>query len=175
MFKSKRDNIILVCILVALVGGAVFGVYLPQNARKDELRQKMELEETSLQQTEHKIAVVPTMAKRVEAMRREYSDFDRKLPKRKELGEFLRQINSSLSEQNLSNHLIQTGKTELEGQFHRLPITMRFSGGYLPMCTFLDRMAKTKRLAQVRKLTVNNGQGDQLDISLQMNIYFKEG
>ncbi|MFP4054360.1 MAG: type 4a pilus biogenesis protein PilO [Phycisphaerae bacterium] len=175
MFKSKRDNIILAGVLAALVAGAVLGVYLPQSARKKEIRQRIDLEEISLQQTEHKIAVVPTMAKRVEAMRREYSDFDRKLPKRKELGEFLRQINNSLSEQNLSNHLIQTGKTELEGQFHRLPITMRFSGGYLPLCTFLDRMAKTKRLAQVRKLVVNNARENQLDISLQMNIYFKEG
>jgi Tfp pilus assembly protein PilO len=70
--------------------------------------------------------------------------------------------------------MIQTGQPTEEGRFQRLPITMQFTGEYLPLCTFLDRMARTKRLAQVRKLNIIRNDDGKLSIDLQMNIYFKE-
>jgi Tfp pilus assembly protein PilO len=174
MSHLSRDNLVVLGIVVVLVATAVFGVYVPQAAQQEELERAIRMDRTRLEQTEHRIAVVPTMAKRVEAMRTEYKDFDRKLPQRKELGDFLRQINASLAEQDLTNKMIQTGQPAPEGRFQRLPITMQFTGEYLPLVTFLDRMAKTKRLAQVRRLNIDRNDDGNLSINLQMNIYFKE-
>jgi Tfp pilus assembly protein PilO len=174
MSHLSRDNLVVLVIVVVLVATALFGVYMPQAAQREELERAIEIDRARLEQTEHKIEVVPAMAQRVETMRLEYKDFDRKLPQRKELGDFLRQINASLAEQDLTNKMIQTGQPTEEGRFQRLPITMQFTGEYLPLCTFLDRMARTKRLAQVRKLNIIRNDDGKLSIDLQMNIYFKE-
>jgi Tfp pilus assembly protein PilO len=174
MNHLSRDNLVVLGILALLVAVAVFGVYMPQASQAAEYERAIHADQVKIEQTEHQISVVPTMARRVEAMRLEYKDFDRKLPKRKELGDFLRQINASLAEQDLANKMIQTGQPSAEGRFQRLPITMQFSGEYLPLCTFLDRMAKTRRLAQVRQLSITRDEKGKLDIDLQMNIYFKE-
>ena len=54
-------------------------------------------------------AGVPDLVRQVQGMKKRYSNFDHRLPKRKELGGFLREISSNLSEESLSNQLIEPG------------------------------------------------------------------
>ena len=52
---------------------------------------------------------------------------------------------------------------------------MKFRSSYMNLAGFLDRVENMERLSRVQKLIINNDdKGDELDVELQMNIYFTE-
>jgi Tfp pilus assembly protein PilO len=122
-----------------------------------------------------KAFVVPELLRQVEVMKGKYKDFDRRLPKRQELGGFLREISEGLSQENLTNQTIEPGRPAQEDLFFTLPIVMKFRGSYLSLARFLERIDAFERLTRVQKLDIMpGGEGGALDITVQMNIYFTE-
>ena len=109
-------------------------------------------------------------------MRSDYSNFDRRLPRQKELGGFLREISGHLADEKLSNQLFEPGKPSREELYHTLPIIMRFKGSYLSLGALLQRIEKMQRLTCVQKLKIDAPAGgrDEMDIELKLNIYFTE-
>ncbi len=175
MLQMLKDSWIILGALVGATGAAVFFVYMPQGKKLDELRTAMVVQELDLSGDAARAAVVPTLLKRVEAMKLRYKDFDRRLPKRKELGGFLRDISGQLKQGDLSNQLIEPGNPSREELFHTLPIIMRFKGAYLSLAAFLQRIDQMERLTRIHTLRIDRDkEGNELDIELEMNIYFTE-
>ena len=175
MLKPVRDSWIVLGI-VALLGTAATGlVYQPQRKTLRRLQSDIATRRNSLKAESQKAAIVPDMLRRIHEMKSRYKDFDRRLPKQKELGGFLREISRNLAAEKLTDLLINPANPSREELFHMLPIVMRFKGGYLSLTSFLGRVAEMERLTRVRNLhaTVEPKDG-YLDIELQMNIYFTE-
>ena len=121
--------------------------------------------------------VVPQMVQQIEGLKRRYQGFERRLPRRKELGGFLHEITSVLASEKLHNQLTEPGSPKREAFFHTLPIIMRFQGSYLSLASLLKRIDGMERLTRVQKLSISRGSTDKqedLNIELQLNIYFKE-
>ncbi len=175
MVLITRDNLLILGILAVIVIVAIVVVYMPQGRKLDELRAEVASLKRSLEDDVLKASVVPKMLRQVETMKSQYKDFDRRLPKRKELGGFLREISGNLAEEQLSNYLIEPGNPTRKELFHTLPIIMKFHGSYLALASFLQRIDKMERLTRVEKLRINsNPKEPGLNIELQMNIYFTE-
>jgi Tfp pilus assembly protein PilO len=176
MKKPNRDNWIMLGILGAMSLAVALAVYLPQARELERLRCQIVTQKTLLETDAEKVAVVPIMLRQVQAMRSLYKDFDRKLPKQKELGSFLRQISGNLAQERLANQLIEPRNPTKEELFHTLPIVMKFEGNYLSMANFLKRIDRMERVTRVQKMVVQKGDGgeENLNIELQMNIYFTE-
>ena len=104
-----------------------------------------------------------------------YANFDRRLPKRQELGGFLRQISNDLVLEKLVTQLIDPGNPTREELYHTLPINMQLRGSYLSLASFLEQLERMERLTRVGKLKISSDpQDDKLKIEMQMNIYFTE-
>ena len=181
MTQKTRDNLIVVGILTVAVGCATILVYLPQRRQIQEIKGRIAQEQCRIVEDAGKAAGVPDLVRQVQGMRKRYTNFDHRLPKRKELGGFLREISGNLSEENLSNQLIEPGTPVRAPLFHTMPIILRFQGSYLSLASFLKRLDHMERLTQVEKLSVQHkggnppeGQAENLDIEVQMNIYFTE-
>jgi len=175
MLKVSRDAWIAAGVLAALVIAAVVGVYIPQARRLERLRADAASLRTQLQADTQKVAVVPELIRQVQEMKALYKDFDRRLPKQKELGGFLREISTKLAEEELTNQIIEPGNPVHEKLFHTLPIIMRFEGDYLSLASFLKGVDNMERLTRVQKLNASmNERTHSLDLELQMNIYFSE-
>ena len=175
MWQVLKDSWIMLGALVGITAAAVVFLYVPQGEKLDELRAAMTVQELELSGDAARAAVVPTLLSRVESMKLRYKDFDRRLPKRKELGGFLRDISGRLKQGDLSNQLIEPGNPSREELFHTLPIIMRFKGAYLSLAAFLQRINQMERVTRVHTLKIKRAEdGDDLDIELQMNIYFTE-
>jgi Tfp pilus assembly protein PilO len=118
------------------------------------------------------------MVRQVEEMKTLYQNFDRRLPGRQELGGFLREISSNLSEEGFTNKVIEPAQPARETLFHTLPIILRFRGSYPSLASFLQRLERMERLTQVQRLSVARAgskmAGDDLRIEVRMNIYFTE-
>ncbi len=178
MTQSKRDNLIVVGLLAALVVAAVVFVYLPQQRRLRDLRTRVARQKVQLADSSDRAAAVPDMLRQVQAMRVRYSNFDRRLPQQKELGGFLKEISGNLAEADLSDQMIRPGSPKHAALFHTLPITLRFKSSYLSLAGLLKQLEEMKRLTQVEKLSIfqrdreRPGAASELDVEVLMNIYF---
>jgi Tfp pilus assembly protein PilO len=174
--KPTKDNVIMLSLLGVFVTGAIVFVYVPQGRTLNELAAEVAARKQDLESQTREAAVVPELFRRVYAMKARYPNFQRRLPKRKELGGFLREITGQLSDDGLSNQLIEPGSPSKEEFFNTLPIIMRFKGSYLSLGSFLERIDRMERLTRVQKLSVTSPKdsGGELDIELQLNIYFTE-
>ncbi|MHC4481871.1 MAG: type 4a pilus biogenesis protein PilO, partial [Planctomycetota bacterium] len=128
MSQTAKDNLIVLGIVVVIVGAATGLVYVPQRSRLSDLRARTAREQLRLTENIGKSAAVPAMVREVQSMRKRYSNFDRRLPKRKELGEFLREISGNISQEDLSNQLIEPGTPARAKLFRTFPIVLRFQG-----------------------------------------------
>jgi Tfp pilus assembly protein PilO len=177
MARMTRDCWIVLGLVGVLVGATVALVFRPQGRQLDELRTQIATRQNVLESDAQKVAVVPEMLRQVQEMKQRYRDFDRKLPKRKELGGFLREISGNLSEERLANQLIEPGNPSREELFNTLPIGMKFHGSYLSLASFLKRLDEMQRLSRVEKLKIDcNAKDDSaaLDIEVLLDIYFTE-
>ena len=175
MQKSQSETFTVIGLLAVLVAAASLAVYFPQNRKLDQIKTRIAAEKVAMDEQAQKIAVIPQMQREVQELRSRYRNFDRRLPKQKELGEFLRQISGNLTEARLSNQLIEPGKPEKEELFHTLPIIMKFDGSFPAVADFIKHIERMERLTRVQKLVImTDKRTDQLNIELQMNIYFTE-
>lgn len=171
-----KDSLIILLVLVGLLIGAVFVVYAPQGRKLDELRASIVTRQLGLSSDAVKASVVPQMLREVEKMKAQYKNFDQRLPKRRELGGFLREISQNMGNEDLTNPLIEPGNPTREELFHTLPIIMRFKGSYLSLASFLKRIDAMERVTRIKRLYIARDQkeSDELDIELRMDIYFTE-
>lgn len=175
MHRIKRDNWVTLGVLAALLVGAMFILYLPQCNKLNEIRSQSASLKTQLEADAKKAAVVPAMVRWIDTMQKRYLAFDRRMPKRKELAAFLREISSILASERLSNQLTEPGNPTREELFHTLPIIMKFQGSYLSLASLLERIDEMERLTRVQKLTIaRDPKHEELNIEIQMNIYFTE-
>jgi len=179
--QRTRDNLIVVGVLLAAVVAAAVLVYRPQRKELRELRTRIARQKIRLVENAGRASSVPSLLRHVQAMKKRYRNFDRRLPEQQELGGFLRQISSNLSEEeSLSNQLIEPGNPTRSRLFHTLPIVLRFQGSYLSLASFLKRLEEMERLTQIEKLSITScapapeGTTQGVEIELLMNIYFTE-
>jgi Tfp pilus assembly protein PilO len=176
----SKDSWIILGIVVVLVAVATGVVYWPQAQRLDELREQMAQREQTLTVSAEKVSVVPTMLREVEALKARYKGWERRLPKRKELGEFLKEISGYMAEHDLTNQSIEPGSPTRERLFHRFPIIIRFEGDYMQTAAFLKRLDGMQRLTRIQRLRVSRPRSsdkertDDLKVEMQLNIYFTE-
>lgn len=177
MPKFSKDNLTMLAILCVMMVVAALVFYWPQSRELDSLRTQIETEKNTTATYAAKVAVVPDLRRQVEEMKYRYKDFDRRLPKQRELGGFLLEITENLEKERLDNPFIEPGSPAREESFHTLPIIMKFQGNYLSLASFLKRIDTMERLTRVQKLhiTVDPKSAEpKIDCELRLNIYFTE-
>ncbi len=171
----RSDNWIAIAVTAGIVVMAIFVVYQPQGDKLEALQAEIASRQNTLEDDSVKASVVPDMVRQIEAMKKRYTGFNRRMPKRKELAGFLQEISSILASEELANQLTVPGDPRQEELFHTLPIIMEFQGSYLSLASLLQRIEKMERLARIQRLSVTQETGEEsLDIEVQLNIYFTE-
>jgi Tfp pilus assembly protein PilO len=176
------DSLITLGIVVALLTGAWLVVYRPQSRQLQAVEESTAQVRGAIQDGASRAAIVPDLVRNISDLRARYTNFDRRLPKQKELGGFLMEISSNLAQERLLNQLIEPGNPTRQDLYHTLPIIMRFQGNYLALASFLDRIDKMERLTRVHRMVLGRSVGTEnapggpeiLNVELQMNIYFTE-
>ena len=125
-----------------------------------------------------KAAVVPRLVRQVEAMRRRYDDrWEKKLPKQKDLHDFIKKISSFRDTEGLNGQIIEPGNPRRQELFHTLPVTLRFEGSFMSLAGFLDRLDKMERLSRVQRLDIvanTNQSPANLAVDMRLNIYYSD-
>ncbi|MGC9455164.1 MAG: type 4a pilus biogenesis protein PilO [Phycisphaerae bacterium] len=168
---KKHWPVLLVAVGMLTVSAAA--VFYPQHRELKELTGRIEAQRQVLDSDLQAAQRLPELIEEVEEMKRRYSNFDRRLPKQQELGEFLREITLNLPAEDLLSDRIEPGNPKREERFQTLPIRMRLRGHFLSLVRFLNRVEQMERLARVDKLSMEaQPDSDELTIEMRMNIYF---
>ncbi len=174
MKATTRDTLVIAGILgVMLIGAGVF-VYVPQNREFDRVCGEITSVGQTLEVQSRSAATVSKIIGQIRALKERCKDFNRRLPRQQELGEFLKEISDIVrEEQGLSNQLIKPGNPTEGAQFNTLPIVMELEGPYLALSRFLHRINEMERLARVHDLAVTlDPEEDIVNVTIRLNIYF---
>ena len=173
-----KDSLIVFGILTVLAICAMVFVYVPQHGKLKEISSQVATKQAALEADAQKVSIIPQMLRHIEAMKKRYNEgWEKKLPRLKELGGFLREISQNLEEADLSGKLIESGNPKKEELFHTLPINMRFQGSFDALSGFLSRLDAMERLTRIQKLNITADTKEapaKLDVHLRMNIYFTD-
>jgi len=174
--RLSRDNWIVLGILAVVTATYVLVIYRWQVSRLEGLRERLAAKKRQLDADAEKAATVPVMVREIEQMKRRYGqDWARRLPRRQELAEFLREISANLSQERLANAEIAPGEPIRGPLYNVLPISMRFEGKFLSLARFLSRVEHMTRLTRIEQLSIQpKPDSDVLSVELGMNIYFTE-
>lgn len=173
----SRDNLIIVGILAVITITYFAVVYRTQSAAAEDVRTRTAEAKRCLKTDAAQASRVPPLLREIEQMRQRYDekDWDRRLPERKELAGFLREIASGLSREKLTNQFIQPGNPHQGPLYNCLPITMKFEGDFLALARFLKQVDEMTRLMRIERLAIASDEdSEHLAIELGMNIYFTE-
>lgn len=163
-------------LAVMAIGTGTF-VYMPQENELRRIRTMVASKNMVIEAHAQEAAVVPAMERQIAAIKNRYKDFDRRMPKRKELAGFLKEISGILAAENLVILNTEPRSPNREKLFHNLPISMKLRGSYLSLASLLKQIDKMERLTRIQKLSVSKdpkSDTQDLNIELQMNIYFTE-
>lgn len=161
-------------LTVAFVTSAIVAVYLPQARELRSIKTMVASRRLALEESSKKAAVIPRMMREVQALKSRYKDFDRRLPRSKELGGFLQEITAIQQDSALMDPRMETGSPISEELFNTMPIKMRLRGRYMALTDFLKRLGNMQRLTRVQRLMIASMGEDssELGIELLLNIYF---
>jgi len=170
-----KDSWIVLAAALGMVVVAAMAVYLPQQRKVEAYRTTAVSHQATLAAEAQKVAVVPEMIRQVQALKARYGDFDRRLPKRQELHEFLKQVNATVARPGLANLSIEPSSPTTEEYFNTLPIGMKFRADYLNLAEFLGQLEGMERLSRVQRLILQHDEkSGELGVELQMSIFFTE-
>lgn len=174
--RLTREQILLIGATCVLAGGFLAGVFYPQHRRIREARQQIALTEQQLQSDRVRAATVPELARQVEQLKRRHRNFDRRLPKQKELGEFLREISTTILAERLTDQVIEPGSPTAGALYNVLPIIMQFDGTFGGLANFLSRIDQMERLTRIESIIIEpiEDEPGRLHVEMQLNIYFTE-
>ncbi len=173
-----KDSLIVLGILAGIAVGAVVAVFVPQSRRLRALQAETVSRRAGLEADARKAAVVPGMVRRVEALKQRYNEhWEKKLPRRQDLGDFIREISNHRDAAGLSGQLIEPGTPTREELYHTLPIMLQVRGSFGALAEFLRRLDHMERLTRVQKMKIITDTKQVpavLDIQIEMNIYFTD-
>ena len=182
--RRTKDNMIVAALLGCMVLAAILVIYLPQSKTLGELKINIATEKADLEAKSKQAVVVPGFLRHINALKNRYKNFHTRLPKRKELGGFLKEISKLLAGEDLTTRQFQSGTPSEEELFNTLPINMRLKGSYRSLGGLLKNINGMKRFTRVQRLVLikpppkpgredgDSKPEDELEIELQLNIYF---
>lgn len=153
----------------------IFG-YRPETRKLAELNEQIDRKQRELQTSQTRTVIREQVELDVIKLKRRLENFDERLPKQQELGQFIRDVNrlshqSMLRPFNVEYPPTGTQRSEL---FTEVPITLKFEGDFLSVFSFLRQMEQMQRLTRVRNLTIKQSKdlSGHVSVDLQMYIYF---
>jgi Tfp pilus assembly protein PilO len=172
MRRVANDTWIMLAVLAAIVGVFLVGIYTPQTRRMDRLQAQIAKDKHDLEASAELAAIVPSLIKKVNELRTQYSNFDVKLPREVDVGAFYREICANITREQLSMPHMKVQSPLREELYNTLPIVLQTQGSYLAVGKLLQRLDGMDRLTLVERLELNAmPRSPAVDVTLLVNIY----
>jgi Tfp pilus assembly protein PilO len=151
--------------------------YRPANSQLETLQREMAAKQQELDANRQRAKNLPTVALDVEKLRLKLDRFDKRLPKRQELDQFIKDITQLSHRSNLRKLMVQPGVPRKYELFAAQPISLHFEADFNDVFSFLRQTEEMPRLTRVQSISVRcvDSKLGTVEVQVSMNIFFMEG
>ena len=172
-----RMQQVLAGTLVVSVMLFYFVWYRPSTGHMQSLRDKIQQNNQSLAASRTKAGALPTVAREVTDLRQKLAQFDRKIPQRQDLPQFLGSLEAMKQEAGIVRCSLKPEAPRTNPTYSEQTIRVDFEGTFSQVASFLARVEGMDRMTRVRRLTFKglSPTDGTVEVQMDVSIYFLEG
>jgi Tfp pilus assembly protein PilO len=101
------------------------------------------------------------------------ANVQRRVPRHADAGEFLKELTQLASAEQLAIKDFHPDKPANRNGYAEMEVTLKGSGSYASICTFVERLSKLNRLSKVKNLSLSVGtNANEYPLTATLIIYF---
>lgn len=146
--------LILGIVLVAIAGGFVYLLILPEYSELKNLKEQSAQLETKIQQDRSIVNNLPQFKAEYERMKEQLGKALSELPNEKEIPTLLTSIASVAKENGLDVIRFKPGNEVRKGFYAEVPVELKLTGSYHQTAMFFDAVSNLSRIVNIQNLTM---------------------
>ncbi len=168
------------CVLggIALIVVTVFyfAAIRPAQNERAAILASISAQKLQLNEGRAKAQNLPVIEAEVAQLRSRLERFDKKLPKKPDMDQFMREITRVSEASLLKKVSVQPGSPKRSELFSEMPIALNFTGEFPNVLNFLQQTEEMQRLTRVRSLGIKtrDAQNGMVEVDVSMSIYFAD-
>jgi len=166
----------LSAVALLLVAGFYFVGIRPAQNQRLAILSSISDQRLQLNEGRARAQNLPLIEAEVEQLRTRLERFDKKLPKKPDMDQFMREITRVSEQASLKKVSVQPGSPKRSDLFSEMPIALNFTGDFPSVVNFLSQTEEMQRLTRVRSLAIKSrdAQNGTVEVDVSMSIYFAD-
>ena len=148
----------LVGAVIAIIAASYYGGIADTLELIDEQAETIESQEAQLVKLEVQARDRSRYMKEVARLKQRLREAEEQLPKKAEVPKLLRDISYEAPQSGLQIARFEVQDERKQGEFAKVPVSMRVTGSYHEIAVFFDRLSKMSRIVNVADLKMTSPQ-----------------
>jgi len=175
MICSRKQLMIIVIAVTMIV--LFFGAfYIPLSRKLASIRQQQRRYLVEAAQLSADATNLPALSDQLAALRNKVGDFSAKIPRGRQLGEFMQSVANIMNELNLRNQLVQPGQIVKSKQISSIPVDIKCEGSLGQVFRLVRSLESLERTIRIENLELTNDRtfGGTVGLHARVYIYYKD-
>jgi len=161
----------LVTVVVLLVGGYVFAIWMPLGEKIEGVEKSIQGEQKVLQRNRQTARDLPRKRLQFEEMKNQLKLASSMLPEKSQIPDLLDGVSRAGKHAGLEFSVFQP-LGEVKKELHaEVPVSLSTTGTYRQIALFLSTVGEMQRIVEVKGLSFSQGKGDELQVNGQAVTY----
>ena len=175
ILSPKKVDILFLVMIVVVLAGAYFAIFHRGITRYFYLKTQEKILRKSLESTETIDKTLRGFQKEIKIVQKKLNEFNKKLPKEKNIDEILKQITRASSRTGVHLGLIEPQEI-MEGEMYkRFPVKLYLQGGFKNCFHFFSQLESLPRILQLENLTMqSNEKSGKLEIEMLLSAFIQK-
>lgn len=171
----KRRQVVIYVVAGMLVTDFVFFGYMPSHKRLKAIRQARAEQTRVIAQAAAESEQLPVLEKQMAQLTKIVADYEAKVPLKRDLGTFLRQIANLMTKHNLTDQVVAPGTEMKTDDLNCIPVEMKCKGRLTQIFEFYNQLRELDRLIRIEQVTLANDDGFSgiIDMHTKAVIYYR--
>ncbi|CAN5400648.1 hypothetical protein BH10PLA1_BH10PLA1_02580 [soil metagenome] len=174
--KYKTLQLSMGALALLMAGGFYFVGIRPAQKQRAAVVSMIDSVKGDLAAGQQRAMALPGVKSEVEQLKARLERFDKKLPKKPDMDQFMREITRVSDQASLKKVTVQPGSPKRSELFSEMPIALNFTGDFQSVVNFLKQTEEMQRLTRVRSLSIKTKDPQQgsVEVDVSMSIYFAD-
>ncbi len=176
MALCNRKQIAILAVAATTVAAFFGGLYLPMARKLSSIRNEQRQYGLEAAQLSANTSHLPALSDQLVAIKAKVGDFSARIPKERQLGEFMQSVSSIMNESDLRNQLVQPGEAVKSKDIHCIPVDIKCEGTLsqvFRLLRSLEDIERTIRFENV-ELTTDRTFSGTVNLHARVYIYYKD-
>ena len=175
MIFRERQQVLICIAAVVMVGGFFLFRYLPSRKKLRSLGQQRVEKTLEITKASNDSLLIPTIEEQLEKFREVAENYEKNVPAKRSLGEFLHRITDLMASHELKDQVVQPGEEIASGRLNGIPISMQCKGDLKQIFKLFKSLEGLERLIRIEQVKLSNAKDFSGDVTMQTKgvIYYR--